>query len=308
VFGAPGSWDLKRCHDPACGLLWLDPEPIPDDLLLVYRRYYTHGGASPPPETAIRRLYHHVQGAYLARRFGYRRPAMAAWTGWLLLAAPQHRYATERLVFGLAAVPSGRLLEVGCGSGALLLPLQRVGWTVEGVEPDPQAVSAAHSLGLEVHLGTLEEQAYPADRYDAVVLNHVLEHVYDPVPLLAECRRVLKPGGRLVVVTPNHESWGHRRYGRAWRGLEPPRHLRIFSPRSVEQAARRAGFAAPVATTSPGVAAFMAVESSRIARADRGAAPLAHESLQRLAGMLAGWGTFAVQRGSGDEVYLQAPK
>jgi SAM-dependent methyltransferase len=73
-------------------------------------------------------------------------------------------------------------------------------------------------------------------------MNHVIEHVHDPVSMLKECHRILKEGGRLVAITPNIRSWGHRIYQRAWRGLEPPRHLQIFSRPSLTASAVQAGF------------------------------------------------------------------
>jgi SAM-dependent methyltransferase len=82
---------------------------------------------------------------------------------------------------------------------------------------------------------------YPADSFDAVIMSHVIEHVPHPRELLTECARVLKPGGRLVMLTPNAESFGLDYYGRCWRGLEPPRHLQIFSQLALEQIAKQAG-------------------------------------------------------------------
>ena len=75
---------------------------------------------------------------------------------------------------------------------------------------------------------------YPADSFDAVIMSHVIEHVPQPRELLAECARLLKLGGRLVMLTPNAESFGLDYYGRCWRGLEPPRHLQIFSQPALE--------------------------------------------------------------------------
>jgi 2-polyprenyl-3-methyl-5-hydroxy-6-metoxy-1,4-benzoquinol methylase len=78
--------------------------------------------------------------------------------------------------------------------------------------------------------------------FDAVIMNHVVEHVHDPVRLLKECNRLLRPGGTFVAVTPNAESYGHKAFGSEWRGLEPPRHLFLFSRRTLREVANRAGF------------------------------------------------------------------
>src|SRR5258708_36641931 len=98
--------------------------------------------------------------------------------------------------------------------------MRRLGGDAEGVDVDPLAVENARARGLPVRLGDLAAQRYPADHFDAIYMSHVIEHVHDPVALLSECRRVLKVGGRLVALTPNVESWGHRRFQRAWAPLD----------------------------------------------------------------------------------------
>ena len=72
---------------------------------------------------------------------------------------------------------------------------------------DPKAVEAARRRGLDVRLGSVEQQAYASDTFDAVVMSHVIEHVPDPRGLIRECRRILKQGGHFVCITPNCASW-----------------------------------------------------------------------------------------------------
>jgi len=141
-----------------------------------------------------------------------------------------------------APAQSARVLDVGCGSGVLLARMQAFGWQVEGVEVDPDGVKAARARGVSVRLGTLEEQAFPENHFDAVHSAHVIEHVYDPLALLRECYRILKPGGTLVILTPNIGSSGHKKFGSAWLNLDPPRHLVLFSMANLRQAAEQAGF------------------------------------------------------------------
>jgi len=78
---------------------------------------------------------------------------------------------------------------------------------------------------------------------------HSLEHVHDPLKLIKECLRLLKPGGRFVAITPNAASWAHKIYGCAWRGLEPPRHLHIFTANSLHHITNMAGFPMPVVSS-----------------------------------------------------------
>jgi SAM-dependent methyltransferase len=154
---------------------------------------------------------------------------------------PIRKEEFEFSVFYLDSRRGGRLLELGCGAGAMLKLMQDLGWEVEGVDFDASAVARARAKGLKVHLGTLSDKRFPSGTFDAVVGSHFIEHVQEPAETLNECHRVLKPGGTLVLITPNADGWGRRFYGRDWRGLEPPRHLYIFTLSALAVICRRAG-------------------------------------------------------------------
>jgi len=97
---------------------------------------------------------------------------------------------------------------------------------------------------LTVVTGGIEEGGFADDLFDAVSVFHVIEHVHDPAALLRKCARVLRPGGLLVITTPNLHSLGHRWFRENWRGLEPPRHLHIFSSLALMELVTRAGLVA----------------------------------------------------------------
>jgi 2-polyprenyl-3-methyl-5-hydroxy-6-metoxy-1,4-benzoquinol methylase len=103
-------------------------------------------------------------------------------------------------------------------------------------------VATARETGAEVREGLLEADTFPPASFDAVTLSHVIEHLPDPAETLAICHRLLKPGGVLWIATPNLESRGHARFGPAWRGLEPPRHLAIFTRRALTGLLERLGY------------------------------------------------------------------
>ena len=187
-----------------------------------------------------------MAGGYLRRRLGYTRGIGPNWHGLLaplasLLPGGREEAAAEALFLDPPA-PGARLLEVGCGSGEQLARLRDLGWDVEGIDFDAEAVASARSRGLPVRHGLIGEQDYPEGHFDVVVMVHVIEHVPDPIELLRQCRELLKPGGRLVAITPNVGSWGHRRYGRDWLDLDPPRHLNLFSMKNFGGVLARAGF------------------------------------------------------------------
>lgn len=241
LFGAPGTWRYRRC--PGCALVWQDPMVTPEDVGRLYQSYYTHARPADTGQSTARRLYRAAQRGHLANRYGYE---TARWSdrvlGALLALHPGRRADADFLAQYLPARARGRLLDVGCGHGAMLTQMRELGWQAEGIEFDDAAAAVARERGFRVALGTVFTADVPAGAFDAVTMSHVIEHVHDPIATLQRCRALLAPGGTLVAITPNAESWGHRTFGVAWRGLEPPRHLHVFSQRALAQAARAAGF------------------------------------------------------------------
>ncbi|MCL5884011.1 MAG: class I SAM-dependent methyltransferase [Deltaproteobacteria bacterium] len=245
LFGAPGAWSMRRCGDRGCGLHWLDPMPTEKDIGKAYAKYYTHedvsAGSGPVVGPAARWAFKAIKPLLklVVRLAGLRR-----------LERDWGRRAVDLFIDDPA--PGARLIDVGCGNGDFLAHMRERGWSVEGAEVDPKAVVNARARhDIEVHLGSLAELGLPADTFDAVTMNHVIEHVHEPLALVSECLRVIKPGGRLVLVTPNSESLGHRRFRQNWRGLEPPRHLHIFSADALGSLVVRAGFSSFETWSSP---------------------------------------------------------
>jgi 2-polyprenyl-3-methyl-5-hydroxy-6-metoxy-1,4-benzoquinol methylase len=156
----------------------------------------------------------------------------------------RRRLRTLLAVLGRAAAGT-KLLDVGCSSGAFLMAARALGLDAEGVEISPEAAEAARRAGFRVHTGLLESARYPAERFDAVALIELLEHLRDPRVLLAECRRILRPGGVLLATTPSGASWTAAAMGARWdvfslRGMGG--HVSFFSPGSLRLLAERAGF------------------------------------------------------------------
>jgi 2-polyprenyl-3-methyl-5-hydroxy-6-metoxy-1,4-benzoquinol methylase len=234
LFGAPGYWNIYKCSNNQCGLLWLNPMPTVEDIGEAYRNYYTHslniGESNSLPAKAKR----YIKNCYLASRFGYtntvnRFTFIQQVFGLIIYLFPARRADVDFSIMHIPFKKNGRLLEVGCGSGAMLGVMQDLGWHVEGVDVDSSGVKVARANGLEVHLGDVYSKHYADNSFDAITLSHVIEHVHDPIGLIRECARILKPGGKISIVTPNSASLGHSLYKSSWLHLDPPRHLHIFN-------------------------------------------------------------------------------
>jgi 2-polyprenyl-3-methyl-5-hydroxy-6-metoxy-1,4-benzoquinol methylase len=311
---SPGVWDVLRCGNPACEMLTLEPRPSTEELKQAYQDYYTHDEGVPVPQA--RGVRRRARSAIQQRLLGY--PHTNGGTdvllGYLYALSPARREIALREMFYVHYVAGGRLLEVGCGNGRQLERLAQAGWQVEGIDFDEHAASAARRLGIPVRVGELSSADYADDQFDAIILSHVIEHVEDPVRLLAECRRILKPGGQLILATPNANALGHRWYGRAWLGLEPPRHLVVFTPRALADAARRAGIERVSIQTKSIVGAwwFLASVWRRSALGDDSRAPLPNGS-EYLPLRLRFMALFerlvcALGRDVGEEILLEARK
>ncbi len=130
----------------------------------------------------------------------------------------------------------GRLLDYGCGSGWYLERMRRRGWNVTGMDFSPHgARKVRERYGIEVHVGKLPHPAVPEASYDVITLGCVLEHVHAPHELIAAATEALKPGGLLVIVVQNIDSWGFRVFGPSWWPLELPRHLLHFKPATLRR-------------------------------------------------------------------------
>lgn len=244
LYDAPGVWTLKRCPNRDCGLIWLDPMPESHDLGKAYQGgYYTHAEAASGAG-GFQKLYNVVNNGYLRSRLGYTKGVGPAWYRLFWPLAALHISGipgVEWSVMYLPANPGGKLLDIGFGDGALMWRFAELGWDVEGLDVDSVCVEAARSRGLNAKQGDLAGQGYPDDSFDCITMRHVQEHIPEMVRLFRECRRVLKPGGMLVSIMPNSASWEHRRFGGRWVALEPPRHLFLFGPKSLELVCRLAG-------------------------------------------------------------------
>jgi 2-polyprenyl-3-methyl-5-hydroxy-6-metoxy-1,4-benzoquinol methylase len=239
-YSAPGKWAYWSCA--RCESLYLDPRPTPSTLSDAYGTYYTHqaSGARPIMQRLKARLtnesWSHSLRADIRPRLHI--PAVLRW-----LIAPVTRRLGEPFVLAeLTKLPTGRLMDVGCGNGAMLAVAASLGWRVAGLELDPAAVDAAQASGLNVLQGSYERLTEYGEEFDCIICSHVLEHVPSPKDLLTKLQAALKSGGTLLLALPNATSVMRTHFGDDWRGLEAPRHLSIPSMRQLQALLMQMGF------------------------------------------------------------------
>jgi SAM-dependent methyltransferase len=120
-----------------------------------------------------------------------------------------------------------RLLDVGCHVGNLVVAAAELGLDAEGIDLDPLATAEARRIGRPVLTGPLDSAT---GRYHGISMIHVLEHVLDLGAFLAAAERVLEPGGRLFILSPNYRGLLPRLMGERWMGWFPSQHVWHFTP------------------------------------------------------------------------------
>lgn len=139
-------------------------------------------------------------------------------------------------------VKEGRILDVGCAAGYFLAIAKEKGFACMGVElSETMAKFARERYGLDVRVGTLEAARFPDASFDCITFWDVLEHVPDPTAVLREARRLLAPGGIVLVETQNVDSAFARRMGSAWHHYKHAEHIYHFSPDTLRRVFERAG-------------------------------------------------------------------
>jgi SAM-dependent methyltransferase len=209
---SPDLFLALRCR--RCDVVYLNPRPAVSELDRIYPSDY--------------HAYEFTQEA-----FG-------------LVHAVRRKLEARRLLACCRGLPAGaRILDVGCGDGfhlGLLREFGRRDWHLEGVDVAPRAIAAARRAGLLVHQGTIEDAGLATASYDLVFLIATLEHVADPAGILHAVRRILRPGGRAVVITDSTDTLDfmlfRRRY---WGGYHFPRHWSLFNRKSLALLAAKTG-------------------------------------------------------------------
>lgn len=238
-----GTWDFLNCSK--CGLVWLNPYPLPSEFEKIYTDDYAIHEADNLNEEKISLVSKQRKDINLAlRAVALGCPKLVNEKEYvagkiLSLFAPLKEIA----IIGsrcLKAIPKGKILDVGCANGGFLAMMQKTGWKVFGVEPDGKARKNAQN---NFNIPVVSEITDITDHcFDVVTMSHVVEHVIDPIMFLKEVYNLLRPGGKLVIITPNIQSREHAIFQDSLSHLDPPRHIYLFSKSTLRNCVQKAGF------------------------------------------------------------------
>ncbi len=140
----------------------------------------------------------------------------------------------RKLVIKATGLHKGVLLDVGSGTGAFVETMKKSNWQVTGIEPDADARKTAVVLNKTELLDAAVFFDLPAEKYDAITLWHVLEHVHRLHDYIFQLKKILKPEGRIFIAVPNYTSKDAAVYKEYWAAYDVPRHLYHFSPLSMK--------------------------------------------------------------------------
>ncbi|GFE57772.1 class I SAM-dependent methyltransferase [Geobacter sp. AOG1] len=209
-YAYPGYFTLVRCL--ACGHKQLLAEFDHEALLQLYTEFYprsTYDLANYNPHGEVHGLKPWLVGEYCAA----------------------FRWVPRNV----------RVLDIGCGFGETLGYHRARGCDVYGVEADENIRRVAEKYQYKVHVGLFDSTLYEPGFFDYVTMDHVIEHVTNPLETMKSIAAILKTNGTVILSTPNANGWGARLFGRRWINWHTPYHLHFFSTRSMAIAAEKAG-------------------------------------------------------------------
>jgi len=210
---SPDIFTAKKCD--SCGLVYLSPRPDISEFEKIYPANYHAFDFSE-------------------EEFG------------LVFRIRQWLESRRLLAFCKGLKDDAHILDAGCGDGFHLKLLKKYGnktWQLEGIDIDERAITMAEKSGLKVHRANVETADLPENFYDLVFTIQTIEHLANPDVVLQCIYKILKPGGRLVIVTDNTDSLDFKiSKNRYWGGYHFPRHWYLFNKKSIRKLAEKANY------------------------------------------------------------------
>lgn len=222
-------YDYYCCSD--CQTVFQYPMPLAEQISSFYPSDY-----SIFDQKSQVRALSQLKQALLWKKHGYSKLKPTAFYKFIAnLAAPFYNFNRPDFV------AEGLMLDVGCGNGRYLSTMRMLGWNVQGVELSEDGFKVCQQAGLNVHHGDLFSAKFPENSFDLITVRHVIEHVPEPVTFVTELAKILKPGGKLIIETPNSNALGRAIFSAKWFANEVPRHLFLFSPENLQRLTTQCG-------------------------------------------------------------------
>ena len=198
-------FDINKCDD--CTAMFTQDVPAQDAIGSYYEseNYVSHSNTQ---KGLVNRLYHIIRKKTLGTK--------------------------RNLIKNETGIATGKILDVGCGTGAFLNEMKNNGWDITGLEPDETARKNAIELFNIKPLPSPEIFNLPSENFDAITMWHVLEHVHQLQEYIAQLKKLLKNNGKLFIAVPNYTSYDAGHYKTFWAAYDTPRHLYHFSPASIK--------------------------------------------------------------------------
>lgn len=207
-YGTKESYKWIKCN--GCKLIRIDPMP---SLEILSRAYPANYHAYVVPKSKITQKLQAISRKKIAKKIALSFPTAAS------------------------------ILEIGCSTGLLLEAIGNYGnYKLFGVEYKIEAANEANKRGIKTWNGTFEDAPIPNEAMDLIILQHVIEHVFNPIEIMHKIFTSLKPGGKVIGELPNIDSWDASFFGKYWGGGHAPRHIWFFTPKTLKKMLEHSGF------------------------------------------------------------------
>lgn len=144
-------------------------------------------------------------------------------------------------ILDMLETKKGKLLDIGCGFGWVVAEAENRGFEAMGIDSSKVYTSLGKKT-LKVRLLAVSLGAFrTTERFDVIILNHVLEHIKDPVKFLQKVRTLLNPEGEVLIACPNIRSLMFWLFKERWYGLQPAQHLSQFTPQTISMVVKKSG-------------------------------------------------------------------
>lgn len=213
-------FNLVKCLN--CGLIYLNPQPSPEEL----KKYYPENYEPYIDKETI--FKYSCLSKLLKKIFNI------------------YRIKSKRQTKNDWPIDKSRInyLDFGCGGGFHLARVRQrhPNWKLYGLDNNQFACKAAKEKGLMIFCGDIREVELPKKFFDLINMSQVIEHLSNPKNVLMRLNKTMRKGGKIIISTPNFNSLAAKLFKSYWYALDSPRHLFLFTPKTLLTLLNKTGF------------------------------------------------------------------